>query len=262
MTLRWLPGFTTWTPTELGSALALWLDADDASTIILNGSTVSQWRDKSGNARHASQATAANQPTYSATGLNGKGTLNFDGTNDSMTIIGGNIPLHTALSGDNNHSATMLIFPEMTSNLPVLFHSPLGGGGYLFLFELNNPGLYWIYSSTGPQRVYNSGFTVNTPSFFTANKTNATTGDLYLNGAIQSSFTGALGATPTISSAFLLGSYSTPSFNYKGKFGEIIFTEFSLSTTDRERLEGYLAWKWGTVASLPAGHPYKNSPPY
>jgi len=249
-----------WTPAQL-PGLALWLDAADASTITLNGSTVSQWNDKSGNGRNASQATAANQPTYSATGLNGKGTLSFDGTNDSMTILGGSIPLHTALSGNNNHSATMLIFPERTSNLPVLFHSPPGSGGYHFLFELNSPGFYWIYSSTGPQRVYNSGFTVNTTSFFTANKINATAGDLYLNGAMQSSFAGNFGATPTLSSAFLLGSYSTPSFNYKGKFGEIIFTEFSLSTTDRERLEGYLAWKWGLETSLPTGHPFRNTPP-
>lgn len=30
---------------------ALWLDANDSSTITLNGSTVSQWRNKSGNDR-------------------------------------------------------------------------------------------------------------------------------------------------------------------------------------------------------------------
>lgn len=53
-----------WTPTVLGSALSLWLDAADASTITLNGSTVSQWNDKSGNGRHATQATAANQPAW------------------------------------------------------------------------------------------------------------------------------------------------------------------------------------------------------
>jgi hypothetical protein len=42
----------------------MWLDAADASTIVLNGSTVSQWSDKSGNGRHAVQATAANQPAW------------------------------------------------------------------------------------------------------------------------------------------------------------------------------------------------------
>lgn len=51
-----------WTPTQIPTAL--WLDAADASTITLNNLTVSQWNDKSGNARHVSQATAANQPVW------------------------------------------------------------------------------------------------------------------------------------------------------------------------------------------------------
>jgi hypothetical protein len=75
-----------WRPSDLGSALALWLDAEDAASITLNESTVSQWNDKSGNNRHASQATAANQPTYTLNGLNGKPVLTFDGVNDFFTM--------------------------------------------------------------------------------------------------------------------------------------------------------------------------------
>jgi hypothetical protein len=51
-----------WRPNQL--ALSLWLDAEDSASITLNGSTVSQWSDKSGNGRHATQGTAASQPTY------------------------------------------------------------------------------------------------------------------------------------------------------------------------------------------------------
>jgi hypothetical protein len=61
------------------SGLALWFDADDASTITLNGSTVSEWRDKSGNNRHATQATAALQPSYTTNSLNGKPALTGGG---------------------------------------------------------------------------------------------------------------------------------------------------------------------------------------
>ena len=38
----------------------VWLDAADSTTYTLNGSTVSEWRDKSINAYVFSQATAAN----------------------------------------------------------------------------------------------------------------------------------------------------------------------------------------------------------
>lgn len=59
------------------SGLALWLDASDSSAVTLNGTTVSEWRDKSGNARHASQSTAARQPTYTTAGQNSRNVITF-----------------------------------------------------------------------------------------------------------------------------------------------------------------------------------------
>lgn len=65
------------------NGLKLWLDATDATTITLNGNSVSEWRDKSGNGFHFSQATANNQPSYTGT-INGKSAIAFDGTNDGL----------------------------------------------------------------------------------------------------------------------------------------------------------------------------------
>lgn len=42
----------------------MWLDASDSSSVTTSGSSVSAWNDKSGNGNNATQATAANQPTY------------------------------------------------------------------------------------------------------------------------------------------------------------------------------------------------------
>ena len=64
--------------------LELWLDAADSSSVVLNGSTVSQWNDKSGKARNATQGTANNQPAYSLAARNGKNVLSFDGSNDTL----------------------------------------------------------------------------------------------------------------------------------------------------------------------------------
>lgn len=51
-------------PTDI-SGLALWLDAADASTLTVDGSNLaSEWRDKSGNARHMTQASTLLQPSY------------------------------------------------------------------------------------------------------------------------------------------------------------------------------------------------------
>jgi hypothetical protein len=43
--------------------------------------------------------------------------------------------------------------------------------------------------------------------------------------------------------------------------GEVLVFHTAINTDTRQRVEGYLAWKWGLVANLPAGHPYKNAAP-
>jgi len=46
-----------------------------------------------------------------------------------------------------------------------------------------------------------------------------------------------------------------------GNTCEIIAFDSTLADVDRQKLEGYLAHKWGFAASLPTGHPYKSAPP-
>jgi hypothetical protein len=43
--------------------------------------------------------------------------------------------------------------------------------------------------------------------------------------------------------------------------GEIICIDGVVSTVEREKIEGYLAHKWGLATNLPSNHPYKTSAP-
>ena len=62
------------------SGCVLWLDADDASSIVTGAVRgVVQWRDKSGMGNHVAQTNASAQPVVTAAGLNGRSTLSFDG---------------------------------------------------------------------------------------------------------------------------------------------------------------------------------------
>ncbi len=79
------PAWSFWEPTCLGvGVLSQWLDASETSTITL-ATGVSNWTDKSGNARTVTQATAAKQPAYSSTALGGTlPGLTFNGTSSSL----------------------------------------------------------------------------------------------------------------------------------------------------------------------------------
>lgn len=49
--------------------------------------------------------------------------------------------------------------------------------------------------------------------------------------------------------------------NYSGTVAEILFFDAVLTTSNRQKVEGYLAHKWGLTSALDAGHPYKTTPP-
>jgi len=42
---------------------------------------------------------------------------------------------------------------------------------------------------------------------------------------------------------------------------EIVMFNTQLSQTNQQKMEGYLAWKWGIQTSLPSAHPYYSAAP-
>lgn len=96
---------STWTPSSL-SNLALWLRGDLG--ITLNGSDVAQIDDQSGNARNFAQGTAALQPAYTASGINGRPTLD--------TTSAGGEKIGTAFKIAGAHSIFVVFkFPSVPS---------------------------------------------------------------------------------------------------------------------------------------------------
>lgn len=261
-----------WTPAALGSALALWLDAADASTITLNGSTVSQWNDKSGNGRNVSQATAANQPTFTASGLNGKPVLTFDGAdwlfNANPGALIRNVAGGTVAGVVNYTNATIQRIPIATM---------IGtGAGVRLAAGLQAAGTTNILSRRLDAEAGASS--VASPPAYT-NGTNLIQVGVarYSAGALDQFVNGVAGGTGTFpssgnssdtdSATLVIGGTSTDDGvtlngnQMLGFVGEVVYTNTALSATDRQRLEGYFAWKWGLEASLPAGHPFRNTPP-
>lgn len=72
-------------PTDFGTSLvALW-DAERADKLTLSGANVTTWTDiVAGYA--PTQAVTASKPTYSATGLNGRSVVTYDGSDDILLL--------------------------------------------------------------------------------------------------------------------------------------------------------------------------------
>ena len=46
-----------------------------------------------------------------------------------------------------------------------------------------------------------------------------------------------------------------------GDLAEVVIFNSTLTVANREKVEGYLAHKWGIQSTLPANHPYRNTAP-
>lgn len=80
-----------------------------------------------------------------------------------------------------------------------------------------------------------------------------------LDGVSGGSLTLTSGNTASAATAVFLGGLLGT--GYDVDIAESVYVNAAVSTADRERLEGYLAHKWGLTANLPSSHPYKSSAP-
>jgi hypothetical protein len=262
-----------WTPTQLTSTV--WLDAADAATITLNGSNVSQWRDKSGNNRHASQSTASWQPLFVPTGMNGLPTLQTDG--GDFLSIGLRFGLFQNVSGATIAIVIKYSFGAYVTNAFSAFVST-GASFTTTRFGLT-PSSTLNSLATAGRRLDTDSFAVAESSTTRISASGVGIIEVgnadYANARANHFTNGTQDATNVIfqtagntdntpaQATSLFAINSTQNQLPSGcQISEVLMFNSTLSTTDRQKLEGYLAWKWGVVASLPAGHPYKNSLPY
>jgi hypothetical protein len=241
-----------WTPADIDTAL--WLDAADASTVAQSGGSVSQWGDKSGNSRHLTQATPANQPSYSLSGLNGLNALSFDGAASFLANAAIGLPI-----GGSARSMFVVYKPLRTTSVNGL----VGQGP----FSLTTASWFTLQFRSPLGDPYFAGYSADVgggPSTITTTPKiaeivyNGTTGTLFGTGNQYNTETRALN---TLGNSFVVGRNPVGAEYANALIGEIVFLSFAATTDVRQKLEGYLAHKWGLTANLPANHPYKTAVP-
>ena len=227
----------------------LWLDGADTTSITLSGTNVTQWKDKSGNQNHSTSCSA----TY-VNGINGRACMN-------NPVISGPIA--------NSGSSTVSIFVIATNNrtgnsydnmiaLNVSSITNYYGAGSLFLARAGDSGTpkaYYGFMNGNLSSAFAPAF--DTPFMFNVFQT-GTTGSTYGNGTDYGSVT-TTGSTLTYTNYYIGTCTGGPA--WIGNIGEVIIFNKALTTTERQQVESYLAWKWGLQVTLPSDHAYKFAPP-
>jgi hypothetical protein len=238
------PRFTQWTPANITTAL--WLDAADASTVTAPGGVVEQWNDKSGNGRNVTQSTAANRPTYATN------KIVFDGT-DLL-----NVPTAIGTASQNG-----FIFACVASSASS--DAGLIGQDNADVSYWNIRGQNQLRSESGTAAPFANTFGIasNAVSLVTWIQANNFI-QSRANGAPVTTLTPSATSFQYLTTSVKIGRKSSESTS--GNFGskdiyELICIGSLSSLTTIEKLEGYLAHKWGLTANLPANHPYKVNPP-
>ena len=265
-------GVKLWRPDELGASLALWLDAEDTASIILNGSNVSQWNDKSGNDHHVIQSTSSAQPTYQPTGFVGKPTVFFDDSDDLMACATTNV----SSQGDLFYGAAFQMLSGFAVWRPIVGTNTNENDrnvGTLILQRMNNRSEIGIHDSGRADTGNTYAVQVTDlfePRIATVGRNGGTNGN---GGTITVTATGPsqptyitqatqTWSTDEVTSRIQIGGKQQDGPGWaNAHIGEVIVCNADLSTEDRQKLEGYLAWKWGLESNLPVGHPYKTTPP-
>lgn len=244
-----------WAPSNLATAPVGWFDANDSNTLNISAFS---WGNKGSKGGSASQLNEAIMPQYRATDFNGKPSIYFNGSSflgispllysdpDYLYIIGAcrleNAPAARVIYGYRSgtteliqvtyQTATNLVFQMRASNnviqQPSATFDPLLN--HFLEAQLN---------------------VINSSHFISANAVVTGTNTYDFSNFTFNSTTEVIGATNVNGSINVF---------FKGWCAELIFLNYIPSNTEKERLQGYIAHKWGL--SLPIGHPYKNNPPY
>ena len=223
----------------------LWLDAADPNAngvLPVNGSSVSTWKDKSSTANNMSLTS---------------GTVTYNSVTKAVNFPNGGNGIMTSVKSSTVTASQSVVFVVCQATaLTTDF-------GYVFLCTniSTSPGDYSIRFLTTTTTLcstnhgdigYGTAYYVNGTLGVPSGSPNQTIP--LLSGA--NIIYGLFNASGTTSFALSSSYYSR---YFVGNIQEILLYTGPITTTQRQQVEGYLAWKWGLQVNLPPTHPYKNT---
>jgi hypothetical protein len=240
----------------------LWLDAGDGTTLFSDtgGTTpatisgqIAYWRNKAGSSYNYTQATKGYRPIYTSDGTvtfsNGQAMINTDawsGNGASTDIFCVSTPW-----AQSQYSDWRTLLRGSNAGHRAIIATTGYGNGTTSLGLWN--GAFSQFGSLTLTGVKNLLFVTTLPSFASSAELN---GDSALSSSSGNQNSDAY-------PFYCLGAYQgapTPSQAW-GAINELIIFSRNLTTSERQQVEGYLAWKWNVtlVVTIPK-HPFYTFP--
>lgn len=271
-------GGAPWTPANITTAL--WLDAANNSTLEYDGSNlITKWTDAAIGTQYFS-TSGGSRPTRTESALNGKTVVTFGGSqwltanaindwgllykNTGCTI---GAVARFGSSSDPNASYALLgnnAFGGTFSGHTFGYLDRAGRGeNNQFIDIVTAQGVDLVVRNTSSQ----GALTPNTSHVIIIRNdysgTAANRSVVAINGGTgiaNNTYTNTP-ATGNPQYALQIGASGNDGVPMVGHVAEIIILSSPADTAIRQKLEGYLAHKWGLTANLPSDHPYKSAAP-
>jgi len=248
-----------------------WYDASDTSTITQSGSGITKWLDKSGKGNDLTPldiSAGALNHSIQENSLNGLSTLSLDSDDYFMkekallpTPSGNvNVFIVAKILSVSHGSDSIFSLEENTAGEGVMDFQLDAGSTTQYKGRLNcknaegSDGANTIRDSgadyTNQWAIFSAVFDFDGTSRFLSYVNGINLGDKpYTN-----KMTGGNSVDPTELKVFAnRAAVRSP----EGNIAEVLYCENSSNDT-REKIEGYLAYKWGLVSELDGAHAYKD----
>ncbi len=231
-------------PGCIGAGISVWLKAD-------LGFTPASWADQSGNLNDATQGTGTNQPALAGASnyINFNPAVDFDGANDIMQIpaaaLGTNTTQYTIFSVVNADANGSVLVQELNACSNAAVNPQFSADG----------NLNWHSSTCVGSPAAIGGGLVTTRTVLNGADRNMSTGvgSTWRDGLATGTITRDIN-TAASEELWLGGRVDGAPDNFNGRIAEIALYSIQLSASERQRVESYLALKYGITLS----HDYFN----
>jgi len=242
--------FNYYSPSSI-SGLKLWFDAADSNMINISSGLVTSWLSKGTIANISTSAVAGGWKPPTFTTYNGRPALGFDGLStyvqtNPVTLTGTGTTWITAAVnltpiGVNSPVDASLVIACKNPEKSIRFDSNNNATCYTFNSNLTNTANFIRQDSNNNVNGIR-GF-IDTAAYFTA----------FGNGTQTTSNISTVNYVNPTSQPFYMGAWLPGVLN--GYIQEILVYDNTLTVSQYNEVEGYLAQKWGHLGSLPTNHP-------